>query len=239
MFAESLLETSWGERGRRSWTTLTSFGLQAVIVGLMLLVPLLTTVGLPPARSVSTPVSFGHRDRGATPPIRRSTEPRGMQIIPYPGHIMLPSRYHHPTADPASFEVAVGPPGIGPASYADAGAGFPIAESGTRPVMPATPPARIKREFVVSKMLLGSLIRKVEPKYPPLAMAARIQGSVVLAAVISKSGSMENLKLVSGHPMLVPAAIDAVRQWQYQPYVLNGEVIEVETQITVNFFLGR
>ena len=88
-------------------------------------------------------------------------------------------------------------------------------------------------------MLEGSLIRKVEPKYPPLAIAARIQGSVVLAAVISKAGTIENLKLVSGHPMLVAAAIDAVRQWQYRPYVLNSEVIEVETQITVNFTLGQ
>ena len=87
-------------------------------------------------------------------------------------------------------------------------------------------------------MLQGSLIRCVEPNYPPLAIAARIHGSVVLAALISKAGTIENLKLVSGHPMLVPAAIDAVRQWRYRPYVLNGEVIEVETQITVNFLLG-
>ena len=88
-------------------------------------------------------------------------------------------------------------------------------------------------------MLQGSLLRKVEPKYPPLAIAARIQGSVVLAAVISRAGTIENLRLVTGHPMLVPAAIDAVRQWQYRPYILNGDVIEVETQITVNFVLGR
>jgi len=104
--------------------------------------------------------------------------------------------------------------------------------------MPVAPPT-IRREFRRSEMLQGSLIRKVEPKYPPLAMAARIQGSVVLAAVISKAGTIENLRLVTGHPMLVAAAIDAVRQWQYRPYILNGDVIEVETQITVNFVLGR
>ena len=87
-------------------------------------------------------------------------------------------------------------------------------------------------------MLEGSLIRRVQPLYPPLARSARIQGSVVLAAVISKDGTMENLKLLSGHPMLVPAALQAVSQWRYRPYVLNGEAIEVETQITVNFILG-
>jgi protein TonB len=64
-----------------------------------------------------------------------------------------------------------------------------------------------------------------------------VQGPVVLDAVISKAGTIENLQLVSGHPMLVPAAIEAVRQWRYRPYVLNGEAIEVETRITVNFLL--
>jgi len=87
-------------------------------------------------------------------------------------------------------------------------------------------------------MLEGSLIRKVTPTYPPLARAARIQGEVVLFAVIGKAGTIDNLRVVSGHPMLIPAAIDAVRQWRYRPYILNSEPIEVETQITVNFVLG-
>ncbi|HEY0564649.1 MAG TPA: energy transducer TonB, partial [Terriglobales bacterium] len=67
------------------------------------------------------------------------------------------------------------------------------------------------------------------------AKAARIQGAVVLAATISKSGSIEGLHVVSGHPMLVQAAMDAVKQWRYKPYMLNGEPTEVETTITVNF----
>jgi protein TonB len=78
----------------------------------------------------------------------------------------------------------------------------------------------------------------VQPVYPPLARSARIQGSVVLEALIGRDGTMQNLKLISGHPMLVPAAIDAVSQWRYRPYILNGDPIEVETQITVNFVLG-
>jgi protein TonB len=88
-------------------------------------------------------------------------------------------------------------------------------------------------------MLEGSLIRRVQPVYPPLARSARIQGSVLLAAQISKDGNIKDLKLISGHPMLVSAAIEAVRQWRYRPYILNGEPIEVETQITVNFILGQ
>ena len=82
-------------------------------------------------------------------------------------------------------------------------------------------------------------MRKVEPRYPPLAIVARIQGTVVLEAVISKAGTIENLRLVSGNPMLAGAALDAVSQWRYRPYILNGDVIEVETEITVNFVLGR
>jgi protein TonB len=84
----------------------------------------------------------------------------------------------------------------------------------------------------------GLLIRKVQPNYPPLARQARIQGSVLLQAEISKEGSIENLHLISGHPMLAPAAIEAVKQWKYKPYILNGEPVEVETQITVNFTLA-
>jgi protein TonB len=84
----------------------------------------------------------------------------------------------------------------------------------------------------------GLLIRKVQPNYPPLARQARIQGSVLLQAEISKDGTIENLHLISGHPMLAPAAIEAVKQWRYKPYILNGEPVEVETQITVNFTLS-
>lgn len=82
------------------------------------------------------------------------------------------------------------------------------------------------------------LIHRVQPTYPPLARAARIQGSVVLQAIISKSGTIENLQVLTGHPMLVRSAMDAVQQWRYRPYLLNGEAVEVETQITVNFILS-
>jgi periplasmic protein TonB len=84
----------------------------------------------------------------------------------------------------------------------------------------------------------GNLIRKVQPTYPALARSARIQGTVMLQAVISKQGTIENLIVLTGHPMLVPAAIDAVRQWHYRPYILNNQPVEVETQITVNFSLA-
>jgi periplasmic protein TonB len=84
----------------------------------------------------------------------------------------------------------------------------------------------------------GDLVRKILPTYPPLARSARIQGQVVLQAMISPQGMIEKLRVLSGHPMLAPAAIEAVRQWRYRPYILNNEPVEVETQITVNFSLA-
>src|SRR5213080_1275163 len=82
------------------------------------------------------------------------------------------------------------------------------------------------------------VIKKIQPAYTPLARQARIQGSVLLQAQISKEGTIEHLTLISGHPMLAPAAIEAVKQWRYKPYILNGEPVEVDTQITVNFTLS-
>ena len=240
MFAESLLEISWAERERRGWTTLTSFGLQVVIIGLLLLVSLLTTVGLPLARTVSTPITTWRRDPGPAPHVQNGGRTGAVRIIPYSGPIMQPSAIPHGVATGKdTTEVAAGPnegPDIGP--YVGTGPGLPMPIVGTHPVMPVATKAT-EKVFRRSEILEGSLIRRVEPRYPPLAIAARIQGPVVLAAVISKSGTIDNLRLVTGHPMLVPAAIEAVRQWRYRPYILNGDVIAVDTQITVNFVLGR
>jgi len=82
------------------------------------------------------------------------------------------------------------------------------------------------------------LIKRVSPVYPPLARQARIQGTVILKIVIDKSGNVESLQLVKGHPLLTAAAFEAIRQWKYQPYLSNGEAAEVETNVQVNFFIG-
>jgi protein TonB len=99
----------------------------------------------------------------------------------------------------------------------------------------AVNPQRIRVSQGVTQ---GMIIRKIQPAYPPLARQARIQGPVVLQAEIGKDGSIQNLRLISGHPMLAPAAIEAIKQWKYKPYILNGEPVEVETTITFNFTLS-
>lgn len=94
-----------------------------------------------------------------------------------------------------------------------------------------------ERVRVTQGVSTGLLINKVSPSYPQLARQARIQGTVVLQALIDKNGDVRDLSLVSGHPMLAPAAIEAVKQWKYKPYLLEGQPVAVETQIVVNFQL--
>jgi protein TonB len=113
---------------------------------------------------------------------------------------------------------------------------LPGPDSGPKPVLASETP---KGPAKISRIDPGHIIRRVDPPYPPLARATRIQGPVTLHAVISRDGVIENLQLVSGHPLLVRAALDAVSQWRFRPYVLNGQPIEVETEITINIILER
>jgi len=91
---------------------------------------------------------------------------------------------------------------------------------------------------VGQSVMTDQIAKKVAPIYPPVARQARIQGAVILKVVISKTGDVESVQLVSGHPMLAPAAIEAVKQWKYMPYLLNGDPVGVETSVTVNFTLS-
>jgi protein TonB len=106
---------------------------------------------------------------------------------------------------------------------------------GSGPVVKAAPPKKLS---ISSGVMSGMLLDKVTPQYPAIAKAARIQGTVVLQATISKSGGIENLRVISGPPMLQQAAMEAVRSWRYKPYLLNGDPVEVETTVNVVFNLG-
>jgi len=102
------------------------------------------------------------------------------------------------------------------------------------PKAPATAPERIRVDAAIEQ---ARLIQQPQLVYPPLAKAARIQGAVRFNALIAKDGRVERLDLVSGHPLLVPAALDAVKQWVYRPTLVHGEPVEVETQVEVKFVL--
>jgi protein TonB len=100
------------------------------------------------------------------------------------------------------------------------------------------PPPTPKRITVGGAVQKARMLRQVQPQYPPLARQARIQGTVKLTAVISKDGSIQELEVINGHPLLIPAAMQAVKQWKYKPTLLNGQAVEVVTQIDVNFTLS-
>jgi periplasmic protein TonB len=236
---DDTLNSSWDERSRRGLSALTSFVLQGLAAGTLLLFSLFRPAGLPSFHSLSTPVSLGQPASEA--PVARAhsfatSSPSSASIFLRPS-----PRFSFSRSDVTDD----GPPQVGPSGpYIPGVAGnggpgglFTSLNSGTRPIMPAAP-LSITRPISVSHMSEGDLIRKILPTYPAVARSARIQGQVVLQAVISKQGAIENLKVLTGHPMLVPAAIEAVRQWRYRPYILNNEPVEVETQITVNFSLG-
>ena len=239
MFTNTL-NSSWDERSRRGLTALTSFGLQALLGALFLVLPLLRPMGLPSLRQLSPPVSLG-QPLGEAPAARMQA--RGNTVSSNPVAITL----RMPVRNPSDIPVASddGPPTVGPSGPNLPGAFGPgsldgVRDSfgtGPRPIMPSAP-VTVVPPLRISHMSEWDLIHKILPVYPPLARSARIQGQVVLQAVISKQGVIENLKVLAGHPMLAPAAIEAVRQWRYRPYVLNNEAVEVETEITVNFSLA-
>ncbi len=238
---ERTLTSSWDERSRRGMTTLTSLGLQALAVGVLLILPLLRPAGIPILRQLATPVSLGQPE---PEPIRSSAHAgANAPAAANPADIVLrqPPRIPNQIAEAGDDVPPLGSgsgaylPGIRPT--AGAGGVLDALGIGARPILPAAP-AAVSHPVRLSHMREGDLVRKVLPIYPPLARSARIQGTVVMEAMISKSGTIEKLRLLSGHPLLAPAAVEAVRQWRYRPYILNGEPVEVETQITVNFSLA-
>jgi protein TonB len=108
------------------------------------------------------------------------------------------------------------------------------------PPPPAKPkPAPAAPQRIGGNVMAASLIRQPKPSYPPLAKAARVQGTVKFEAEIGKDGTIQNLHLISGPPLLVQAAMQAVQQWQYKPTLLNGEPVVVITTIDVNFTLSQ
>jgi protein TonB len=235
------LSSSWNDRSRRGLATLTSLGLQVLAVGALLLLPVLRPQSLPSFHQLSTPVRWGQPASEPAPVIMHGEASNAASNTPSDIVFRTPSRI--PTGISASQgdappQIGVSGPGIPGLQSGDPSGVRNLFGGGSRPVLPTMPPPTTVAPLRISHISEGNLVRKVQPTYPALARSARIQGMVVLQAVISKQGTIENLRLLSGHPMLAPAAIEAVSQWRYRPYILNNEPVEVETQITVNFSLA-
>jgi protein TonB len=239
MFAEFLPGSDCSNHSHRGWTTLISFAVQALAVGCLLLLPLFYTEGLP--RLAMLAPLLAPAPPPAAPPESRPNLSSIAQTNLMGNRLMSPARI--PPTVTMLTETTPPPPMESLLAGDCRGVGAPngrgtVLDSvlGSDLVLPLPPVA--VRHPLVSRMMEGNLIHRVQPDYPSLARQVRVQGPVVLRAMISREGGIENLQVLSGHPMLVKAAVDAVRQWRYRPYVLNGEPVEVETQVTVNFVLS-
>lgn len=230
MFADSLLESSSG-RKRKRWPVATAFTVQTIVAAVVVIVPLLSTGVIPLSARITcpiaplkeTPIERVRQDESR--PRSGPAGPRSTEVVLLANnHPALPFGRPIPTAseqdDPRPDGSYMGPTNL-PADLLPKGDG-----NGTN-VKPEQ-----KRRSVLSE---AQIISRVEPVYPRPAVLAGIQGQVKLHAIIARNGRIESLELISGPPLLVQAAMDAVRQWRYRPYYLNGEAVEVETFITVNF----
>jgi protein TonB len=238
-------------RTQKPWTVVISFIGQMALIGLAILVPLIGTDALPHRLSwvtVPEPPRALHR---------RTAQDRAKQasMVPVqftPKGLVLPGRIPPKAATIEDPEFAPGGEiGVVGGMEGANGSGKGVIDTlvGSMPVAPppapapvvkqAAQPALLKRIRVSEGVQQGKLISGPRPVYPALARQARIEGTVRLEAVISREGAILNLRAVSGHPLLIPAAIAAVQQWVFQPTSLNGDPVEVATEIEVHFTLQK
>lgn len=241
MFEDSLMESGGGFRSKRGTTTFISFVLQLLLIGVLVLLPLIFTEALPRQQLMTFLV--------APPPPPPPPPPAAaeVRIVKKVQSELDNGQLRTPTAIPKKIQmikedeqppttgvagVVGGVPGGVPGGSMGGVLGGML--SSTPVAIPKAAPQRVRVSQGVSQ---GLLIHKVTPTYPAIARQARIQGTVVLQALIGKDGAIQNLRVVSGNPMLMGAALDAVKQWKYKPYYLNGEPVEVDTTVNVIFSL--
>jgi periplasmic protein TonB len=244
MFEDSLIESGNRLKTKRGWTSIVSFSIQIGIIGVMVLIPLIFTEALPKGQMMFLLVAPPPPPPPPPPAAAPVHVVKQVQSDIINGELRTPTKIpkkvlenlKEDEAPPqmAATGVVGGVPGGVPGGSMGGVIGSVLSNTPVAVPKIATP----QRVRVSSGVSTGLLIRKVPPTYPPLARQARIQGVVVLQAQISKEGNIQNLQLISGHPMLAPAAIEAVKQWKYKPYLLNGEPVEVDTQVQVNFTLA-
>jgi protein TonB len=227
------------------------YGAEVVLVGAMALVPLIYTEALP--KAVWTEVLHTLVAPPPPPPsLGTQTSRRARRTFTSDATLKAPPLIPHtiaqvhdePLPPPQFPSTSIGVPG----GIADGQPGAvldPVLRNILRNAVPQPPapqvfkPAQPQQVRQGGQVSAARLIYQLKPEYPTLARMARIEGDVEFEAVISKAGTIEELKVLKGHPLLVQAALDAVRQWRYQPTLLNGEPVEVMTEITVNFRLSE
>ncbi len=221
-----------------------SMVLELLVVAVLLLWPLLMPAAIPGLYMV-TPLppyhgtASAHKSEAAAarPAAARNLSPANSKAFWQPKQIPSSAK---PMAD-APQKFADSPvditnllPGSGPGTYIDGGG-----DTATRMIQIPSPPAkpRAKPQFMGEGVMAAALLRRVQPVYPDAARLMRLSGEVRLRAIIATDGSVRELTLLSGNPLLAQAAMAAVREWRYRPTLLNGQAVAVETYITVNFVM--
>ncbi len=254
MFEQSFVEGVG--KTNKGWAVILSFLLQCLGMGILILIPLVYYDALPKTQLTSFLVAPPPPPPPPPPPAA-VVQPKVVKVIPRQfdaGRLMAPKsipkqivQIKEEELPPPSGAVGVvgGVPGGVPGGTPGGVIGGILSSVPSAAPPPPPPPVKQEAPKPVQRIRVGgnvqqaNLIKKVTPVYPPLAKQARIQGTVRFTAIISKDGTIQNLQLVSGHPLLVPAAQEAVKQWMYKPTLLNGEPVEVITQIDVNFTLSQ
>ena len=238
MFEDSLMESGGRIKTNQKWTGLVSTVVQLALVGFLVLLPLIFTEALPKG-TLTTWLVAPPPPPPPPPPAAPKIEhvQRVSEVVD--GALRAPTKIpkqvkmiQEDEAPPPSTGVMGGVVGGVPGGSTGGVIGGIIGSTTPPPKVAAPQKVRIS-----SGVMEGQRTHYVEPTYPQMARIAHIQGDVPLQATISKNGVIENLRAVQGHPILIQAALDAVRQWKYKPYILNGEAVEVETSITVKFHM--
>jgi protein TonB len=249
MFEQSLLDLQ-GTKTKTKYTVVFSFLLECLGLAIGILIPLIYTDTLPAYQLMSYLVAPPPPPPPAPPPPvvkvqkvipREFDAGKLMQPKAIPKKVQIIEESDTPPSAAIAGVVGGVPGGIAGGAMGGVIGGI-IANA---PVAPPPPPkveapkAAPQRIRVGGNVQKANLINAPKPSYPPLAKQARIQGTVKLNAIIDKEGLIQQLTVVSGHPLLIPAALEAVKQWRYKPTLLNSEPVEVITQIDVNFTLSQ
>jgi protein TonB len=240
MFQESLVESTPLLRSRNRWPALISFATQAALVAALIAIPILHPEVLP-----TGPIKLSRLDPAPLPHATPPPQPP-MHVSVTPATSAPTSTLHAPTISRPAPSTEAAPADNPPLAFGDPhSTASPVAilsnSVPTAPRVVAGPPAGNSNTLlpVSTGVSAGMLIGPIQPAYPQIARAAGIQGTVVIQAIISKSGRIESTRVLSGSPMLQAAALDAVRAARYRPYLLNNQPTEVETTISINFVLNR
>ena len=246
MFDEMVISSPNPKKTNKWWTVLVSTAFQVGFLAILILIPLIYTEALPKTMMATMLTAPPPPPPPPPPPVATQIVKVRPQV-----HLMDAGKLMQPKVIPKDIKIikeeaepdmaSVGAVGGVPGGVAGGSMGGVL--GGVIGGMGAAPPPPKPKQTgplrVGGNVQAARILNRVQPIYPPLARQTRISGTVRLHAIISKDGTIKELEVTSGHPLLQQAALDAVRQWRYQPTLLNGEPVEVDTTIDVIFSLNQ